>query len=250
METYTGFAPINYNNSSDEYICNTDNYPYVTNTMETIESINNNIDIQYLDKDKNNKLFSIKSDLLEYLRKNYKIEKKDDFIGKNLVSEFDNFMKYFSLKQNELLKAEKELMEEMKSNKDDLKQMDSLIVYYDNLSKKYDEDDKSTIECMEKLAENIKKNSRINEINETYILRKNEMMQYLDIIKYLNKANLGNTCSICLTNNVDIYFNPCGHTTCEECYKKQVESSNSQDMENKCVFCRKVIFNTNKLYYI
>ena len=105
METYTGFAPINYNNSSDEYICNTDNYPYVTNTMETIESINNNIDIQYLDKDKNNKLFSIKSDLLEYLRKDYKIEKKEDFIGKNLINEFDNFMKYFSLKQNELLKA-------------------------------------------------------------------------------------------------------------------------------------------------
>ena len=76
------------------------------------------------------------------------------------------------------------------------------------------------------------------------------MMKYLDIIKYLNKTNLGNTCSICLTNNVDIYFNPCGHTICNECYKKQVETSNSQDMENKCVFCRETIFNTNKLYYI
>ena len=69
---------------------------------------------------------------------------------------------------------------------------------------------------------NYPKNSKINDVKEEYIERKREMIQYMDILKYLNKANIGNTCSLCLTNNVTIYFNPCGHTSCEECYKRMI----------------------------
>jgi hypothetical protein len=54
--------------------------------------------------------------------------------------------------------------------------------YYDHLNKKYENGDK-TIENMEKLAINIKENSKIDIVKEEYVIRKSEMMQYLDIIK-------------------------------------------------------------------
>ena len=40
--TYTGFAPVNYTESNDHYICNTDNYTY-ENLTDTINDINDNI---------------------------------------------------------------------------------------------------------------------------------------------------------------------------------------------------------------
>ena len=262
--TYTGFAPVNYTESSDHYICGTDNYTY-ENLMATIEDIDQNIQSNIIEKDDNNKLFEIKSDLLKYLKNDTedidillknngseikeenKENKKDDFIGKTLIEEFDNFMKYFDLKQKKLLEIENEFLSEIRKNKEDVAQIDSLMKYYDHLNKKYENDDK-TVEYMEKLATNIKENSKIDKVKEEYVIRKCEMMQYLDIIKYLNKCNLGNTCSLCLTNNVTLYFNPCGHTACDECYKKLLGNSNAQEL--KCAFCRKDVYDTNKLYYI
>ena len=264
--TYTGFAPIDYNESSDHYICNTDNYTY-ENLMDTINNINQNIKSNIIEKNENNKLFEIKKDLLKYLKndtddieillknngseikeKEENKEKiKEDFIGKTLIEEFDNFMKYFDLKQKKLLEIENKFLSEIRKNKEDVKQIDSLIKYYDHLNKKYENGDKM-IESMEKLAINIKENSKIDIVKEEYVIRKSEMMQYLDIIKYLNKCNTGNTCSLCLTNNVTLYFNPCGHTTCEECYKSLLGNSSAQEL--KCAFCRKDVYDTKKLYYI
>ena len=74
------------------------------------------------------------------------------------------------------------------------------------------------------------------------------MKKYMDVLLYLNKGNVGNTCSLCLTNNVKFYFNPCGHTCCEECLNKMGSQLRLQD--TKCVFCRKNIYETKKLYYI
>ena len=38
----SGFAPINYNNASDMYMCDTDNYIYTENTTNIINNIDNN----------------------------------------------------------------------------------------------------------------------------------------------------------------------------------------------------------------
>ena len=112
---------------------------------------------------------------------------------------------------------------------------------------RYDIDENNKIvENMYIFAKNISENSKINEIKEEYIERKKEMVQYLDILKYLNKGNVGNTCSLCLTNNVDIYFDPCGHTCCEECLNRM----ESIDNELICGFCRKNIYRTSKIYYL
>jgi hypothetical protein len=266
--TYSGFAPINYTESSDHYICNTDNYAYNDNLTDTINNIDRNIKNNKIKVDENNKLFEIKKDLLKYLKndiddieillqnngseikeKEINKDEKTDYIGKTLIEEFDNFIKYFDLKQKKLLESENKFINEIRKNKEDVAQIDSLMKYYDHLNKKYENGDK-TIENMEKLAINIKENSKIDIVKEEYVIRKSEMMQYLDIIKYLNKSNLGNTCSLCLTNNVTLYFNPCGHTACDECYKKLLGNTLENTQELKCAFCRKDVYDTKKLYYI
>ena len=205
--SYNSFAPVNYYGIGDE--TNVIN----TNITSIMEEINNNISIKYTQKDENNKFFCIKSYLLKYLKNDIeelnliikddgtseivkvddKIDDKkkdDEYIGKTLIEEFDNFMKYFKLKSDKLYDIENKLKMEIEKNKEDIKQIDSLIEYYNTLKNKYD-DNSETINSMETLAENIKKNSKINSTKEEYVIRKKEMMQYLDVIKYLNKCNLG-----------------------------------------------------------
>jgi len=258
--SYSNFAPINYYGVGDESENNYQN----KNITSIIDEINSNISVKYTQKDENNRFFKIKSFLLKYLKNDIeelnliikddgtseieKVEKKDDeYIGKTLIEEFDNFMKYFKLKSDKLYSIENKLKMEIEKNKEDIKQIDSLIEYYNTLKNKYD-DNSETINSMETLAENIKKNSQINSTKEEYVIRKKEMMQYLDVIKYLNKCNLGNTCSLCLTNNVNIYYNPCGHTLCDGCHQKIVDKKQSDNIS--CVYCRKSIYDVRKLYYI
>ena len=283
----TTFAPVNFDTIEEGYICDSGQYEGMTNSDINIASIMENIEgrinFKMVEKDKNNKFFTIKTDLLKYLKndiediqillkndgtdiikdphpgtegsiKNNKSikeeEKKETLIGKELIGEFDNFMKYFDLKQKELLKIEKKFFEEIKKNKEDVKQINQLIEYFGILKDKYDdsEENQETYDNMLKFANNILNNSKVNSVKEEFIIRKREMLQYLDIIKYLNKANVGNTCSLCLTNNVNFYFNPCGHTCCEECLNKMGIQLRLQDTQ--CVFCRKNIYDTKKLYYI
>ena len=260
--SYSGFAPVNYYGVGDESENNYQN----KNITSIIDEINNNISVKYTQKDENNRFFNIKSYLLKYLKNDIEelnliikddgtseivqIDEKndnDEYIGKTLIEEFDNFMKYFKLKSDKLYSIENKLKNEIEKNKKDIKQIDSLIEYYNTLKNKYD-DNSETINSMETLAENIKKNSQIDSTKEEYVLRKKEMMQYLDVIKYLNKCNLGNTCSLCLTNNVNVYYNPCGHTLCDGCHQKIVD--NKQGDNISCVYCRKSVYDVRKLYYI
>ena len=268
----TTFAPVNFDTIEEGFICDSGQYEGMVNSDINITSIMENIegriDFKTVERDKNNEFFKIKTDLLKYLKNdiedieillknngsdiksNKEEEKKETLIGKELIGEFDNFMKYFDLKQKELLKIEKKFFEEIKKNKEDVKQINQLIEYFGILKDKYDdsEENRGTYENMLKFANNILKNSKVNSVKEEFIIRKREMLQYLDIIKYLNKANVGNTCSLCLTNNVKFYFNPCGHTCCEDCLNKMGNQLMLQDI--KCAFCRKNIYDTKKLYYI
>ena len=282
----TTFAPVNFDTIEEGLVCDSGQYEGMVNSDINITSIMENIEgrinFKTVERDKNNEFFKIKTDLLKYLKndiedieillknngsdiikaphsdtegsikniKSNKEEEKEILIGKELIGEFDNFMKYFDLKQKELLKIEKKFFEEIKKNKEDVKQINQLIEYFGILKDKYDdsEENRGTYENMLKFANNILKNSKVNSVKEEFIIRKREMLQYLDIIKYLNKANVGNTCSLCLTNNVKFYFNPCGHTCCEDCLNKMGNQLMLQDI--KCAFCRKNIYDTKKLYYI
>ena len=80
-------------------------------------------------------------------------------------------MKYFKLKSDKLYSIENKLKSEIEKNKEDIKQIDSLIEYYNTLKNKY-EDNSETINSMETLAENIKKNSQIDLQKKNMIRKK------------------------------------------------------------------------------
>ena len=60
----------------------------------------------------------------------------------------------------------------------------------------------------------------------------------------INSLNVSNTCPLCLTNSVNIYLNPCGHTCCDDCYGRLLVNN-----DNKCFLCRSNIMNKNSLYF-
>ena len=61
--------------------------------------------------------------------------------------------------------------------------------------------------------------------------------------KLINQMNVGSTCSICLQDNVDSYFNPCGHTACSNCINKNSE------YDRPCPLCRKQVRSIHKLFF-
>ena len=245
------------------------NYDYVStnfgNELSTIDSIHFNENTTFTQKDnKYNELFEIKQDLLKYLKNDTEeidqfIDDKDNKDDKDnndtvevmdksdvLIIKFNEFIKEFKEKQDTLLKCEQELLIAINNNKQDIKTMNQLMEHTKNLTAKYI-DEKSPInniiDKMCELGKEIKKNSNINEIKDNYVNARTEINKYLDIIKYFNGMNVGNTCSMCYSSNVNVYFDPCGHTCCEECSKK------FPDIDKRCMICRINIHNINKLYY-
>lgn len=71
---------------------------------------------------------------------------------------------------------------------------------------------------------------RINEYDNT-------IRQLGNVYGILKSAGLNYMCSICLTNTVDVFCDPCGHTYCESCIKS-----------NYCFLCRVKIDKVKKLY--
>ena len=60
----------------------------------------------------------------------------------------------------------------------------------------------------------------------------------------LRTAPLVHTCPICMTNEVDTFFVPCGHTVCKDCVSGRYCNSNKF-----CHMCRVSIREIRKLYY-
>ena len=67
----------------------------------------------------------------------------------------------------------------------------------------------------------------------------NLLNEYQNLLKKINNGNVGNTCSLCLQNPVNKYFNPCGHTACDKCIDHLYEKS--EDVYNVNCFLDIVI---------
>ena len=106
-------------------------------------------------------------------------------------------------------------------------------------------------QLQEAIIENIKQysnnigggNDHIKLMKENYIESRKNINKYLDIIKKLNHMNVSNSCPVCLTNPVNIYLNPCGHTLCDGCYNRV------SDNEKKCFLCRTRVLSKFPLYF-
>lgn len=56
----------------------------------------------------------------------------------------------------------------------------------------------------------------------------------------LKNTSVSYTCPVCLTHEVEIYLDACGHTMCSKCVPR----------DNRCYFCRARFIKHNKLYFL
>ena len=100
------------------------------------------------------------------------------------------------------------------------------------------------VKYIEEICKNMLDGNRHDEIKDKHNKKMIILKLYIHgFIKTINKGNTGTTCNICMTNNIDSYVNPCGHTGCSKCLEKL------EDYEMKCFVCRNNVFDIRKLYF-
>ena len=197
---------------------------------------------------------SIKETVSSIDKQELSMEKSISPILKEMITTINKFKQEFTIKQDNLLNIEKKFIKEIKKNRHDVNVINELINKTGDLTMSYIEegsDEDILIDKMIELSNTIKDNSKIYSIKDKYVKARIDMIEYIEVTKYLNNFNTGNTCSICLSNKVDKYYVPCGHTCCKKCAERSLSLSNSfaTHSYNKCEFCRTTIEEYNNLYY-
>lgn len=193
-----------------------------------------------------NKIITIQENLVNLLKEpfNFEFEELPEYESiKKVIKEFktinDTYLKLHNRLQDSIEKTEKEI-----------ELMNSHIKYINSLQKKYDNTSSEKFDEMkqdiEKLSEKIKHNNELEKIRKEYHETRSKMLRYLSFIKLVNNFNTGSTCSLCLSNNVTMFFDPCGHTGCEEC----IEKLYIKHGDKPCPFCKKKILIPKSLYFI
>ena len=96
---------------------------------------------------------------------------------------------------------------------------------------------------MNKYTESMLKNEKLTEAKEKYIKKRKELNSCIYFVQRLNQWNTSNMCSMCFTERVDVFCNPCGHTACSKCMEKYTE------YDRPCPLCRKQVRSIHKLFF-
>lgn len=177
----------------------------------------------------------------------YKNEEIDEIITK-----IESFEPKFMKLQEELDKLSEEYNKEKNNTEKNIKKLDSSILFMKSVEEEYknnDENIKDIIEKLNKYSSTIKDNDKLLQIKEKYICKRKELNSYIYFIQKLNKWNTSSICPICITNRIDSYCNPCGHTACGDCLNRNNMINNSYN-SNKCPICREYINEIRKLFFI
>ena len=174
--------------------------------------------------------------------KDYKNKEVDE-----MISKMNEFTETFHKLQTELDELQKVYNREAKSTQENIVKLDTTIHYMKVMNDEYDKD-KTITEIMDKMnsySVKINENDKLEETKKNYIEKRKEINKHLHLMQKINKWNHSAICPICITNKIDSYCNPCGHTSCKECLEK-----NSNLNHNKCPICREYVMDIRKLYFI
>ena len=159
---------------------------------------------------------------------------------------YDEFKSDYLKEQDKYFQSERELNNAINESKSNVKKLNVVIDFMRelNINDCKDQLQETIIENIKQYSNNIGGgNDHIKLMKENYIESRKNINKYLDIIKKLNHMNVSNSCPVCLTNPVNIYLNPCGHTLCDGCYDRV------SDNEKKCFLCRTRVLSKFPLYF-
>ena len=171
-------------------------------------------------------------------------EKTDENLDK-LKELYDKFIYEFKEKQQIYYDNKIIYEKEINNCKSNMKKLDLIIQFI----REFEEDDNDKqiddlLNNLKYLSEKIENNKNVVEAKKEYVKSRKNIQKSLNLIKKLNIVNISNACPLCLTNSVNVYLNPCGHTCCEDCYEKVKINHN-----NKCFICRDYIINKKSIYF-
>jgi len=244
-----GFQNMSNNISYEYIIDNIDNnvqratckeeIPSIEHAMNIRNSIinilnDNNLEVEESDKTQSN--INASGIIIE--------EKKEDDNVKKCSDMFDEFIKDYKKKQEHYLECKNKFQDEINRSKNNIKKLDLIIQFIRELDKDCnDQETEELLNSLKILSNKIENDKNIITARKEYIKCRKDIENNLNLIKKINSMNMSNTCPLCLTNQVNIYLNPCGHTCCEECYGRL------SNTENKCFLCRSNIMSKNPLYF-
>lgn len=188
-------------------------------------------------------LITMKEDLINYMKDDYIIDQEPTKELDELSNTFIQFMKEFKEQKKTLDEVETLMKLTIESNQKDIQVLRTFIDFLSKISDQTDKEIEPIQMQIMAVCNDIKKTSTIQEVKEQYKKEKIKFYQQLQIIKLINQMNVGSICSICLQDNVNSYFNPCGHTGCAKCCKT-ITSNN-----NPCPLCRKDVRSIHKLFF-
>jgi len=153
------------------------------------------------------------------------------------------FMQRFNSQLNTMNEAEVTMKNTLIENQKDIDTLTTFVEFLGKVNHKCSQNTDKLEKDIIKISNEIKKNNNMKAVRDTYILEKKKYHKNLNIIRLLNQMNVGSTCSICLQDNVNSYFNPCGHTACSTCCEK------NSGISDNCPLCRTYIQGVHKLYF-
>ena len=177
-------------------------------------------------------------------------EFKDEEID-DIVSKLKEFSKNFDTLQKDLDDAYEKYIETSKTTQMNIQKINNSIQLIETCSKEYDNDSstKDIIDSLKKYIKSIDENDKLSEAKSEYIQKRKLLNKHLYLMNTINNWNTSAICPICITDKIDSYCNPCGHTSCRKCLDKSSNVINNTN-HNKCPICREHIMDIRKLYFI
>lgn len=170
-----------------------------------------------------------------------------------LITKIESFEPEFMKLQEELDILSDEYNKEKKNTGKNITKLESSISFMKSFESEYNKNDENLKDIIDKLndySSKIKDNDNLLKIKEKYISKRKELHSYLYFIQKLNKWNTSAICPICITNRIDSYCNPCGHTACADCLNRNHMINSTSYNSNKCPICREYINEIRKLFFI
>ena len=185
-------------------------------------------------------------DILPIDDPDFKDEEIDD-----IVSKLKGFTKNFDTLQKDLDIAYQKYEDASKTTQENIQKINNSIQLIKTCSKEYDSDSstKNIIDSLKDYIKTINENDKLSVIKEEYIQKRKLLNKHIYLINTINSYNTSAICPICITDKIDSYCNPCGHTACRKCLDKSSNIINNVN-HNKCPICREHVMDIRKLYFI
>ena len=169
-----------------------------------------------------------------------------------MIKKIESFVPKFNILQDELDELYKEYDKQINTTQKNIKKINDAIQYMKKIEEEYniDESIKEIVEKINNYSKKLYENDKLSEVKKKYIEKRKELNSYLYFIQKINKWNTSAICPICITNKIDSYCNPCGHTACKKCFERNSTTGDNINQSNKCPICREYIMEIRKLYFI